>query len=358
MLALLLSAFAVGALLFLARPSPIDPAAFEAPPPLALEGVLTPNGMLASTELVGVGDFRGPEDVEFDPLGRMVTGVESGDLLRGSVSSAGGGLIPFADTGGRPLGLDFDSEGLLWIADSEKGLVSVDRAGLVSLHTQVRGELTINFANDVVAGTSDGRVYFSDSSTRWGPREIALEALEARGHGRLLEFDPTADRITVLLDGLYFANGVAVSSDERFVLVAESFRYRIRRYWLTGPRKGEDEIFVEHLPGYPDGISLTDRGTFWVAIYDLRSRMLDRQVHPRPWLKRLIARLPRTLLSERPSYGLLVELDQTGAILRSFHDVDGMTARGITAVVEHEGVLFFAMLRRNAIGRLPLSSSE
>lgn len=38
----------------------------------------------------------------------------------------------------------------------------------------------------------------------------------------------------MLLKDLYFANGVALSKDESFVLVAETFQYRISRYWLKG----------------------------------------------------------------------------------------------------------------------------
>ena len=92
------------------------------------------------------------------------------------------------------------------------------------------------------------------------PAELHLEPLEARPWGRLIEYDPATNRARVLLDDLYFANGVAVSEDGSFVLVAETFRYRIRRYWLTGPRAGEDEVFADNLPGFPDGVSGDGRG--------------------------------------------------------------------------------------------------
>lgn len=40
------------------------------------------------------------------------------------------------------------------------------------------------------------------------------------------------------------------------------------RYWLQGPKQGTSEIFIDNLPGPPDGISKAQDGqTFWVTIY-------------------------------------------------------------------------------------------
>lgn len=52
-----------------------------------------------------------------------------------------------------------------------------------------------------------------------------------------------------MLDGLWFANGVAVSPDQTFVVVAETARYRLQKYYLAGPKKGKSEVFVAGLPG-------------------------------------------------------------------------------------------------------------
>jgi Strictosidine synthase len=48
-------------------------------------------------------------------------------------------------------------------------------------------------------------------------RDVSSEPariLEQGGHGRLLVYDPAADKTTTLVDGLNFANGVAVAHDE------------------------------------------------------------------------------------------------------------------------------------------------
>ncbi len=73
---------------------------------------------------------------------------------------------------------------------------------------------------------------------------------------------------------MYFANGVALSENEDFVLVCESARYRITRFWLSGPNKGSSDVFVDNLPGFPDGVSSDNRGTFWVALFTVRNALV------------------------------------------------------------------------------------
>lgn len=67
----------------------------------------------------------------------------------------------------------------------------------------------------------DGRIYFSDSSSKYG--DVAHDFLEHKPHGRLLRYDPHTAATEVLLSGLYMANGVALSQREDFVLVCESW---------------------------------------------------------------------------------------------------------------------------------------
>ena len=83
---------------------------------------------------------------------------------------------------------------------------------------------TIRFA-DAVIEASDGTVYFSDGSARFGFGEWFLDYLEARPTGRLLKYDPGTGKASVALDNLAFANGVALSRDEAFLVVCESWGY-------------------------------------------------------------------------------------------------------------------------------------
>jgi len=333
--------------------SPIDPVAFHSATEPELSGPLAPNYRLRDAELLGKGRLQGGEDVDVDADGWIYCGVENGTVLRLRQVNGREEIEVFASSGGRPLGLDFDTAGMLWVADSKQGLLSIDPNGKVNVRSATAGGVPIYFADDVaVAG--NGMVYFSDASTRFGPDELQRDALEARPHGRLLEYDPASGVTRVLLDDLYFANGVAVSPDNRYVLVAETFRYRIRRYWLAGPDAGHDDIFSDNLPGFPDGVSSNGQDTFWIAFYGLRDERLDRYVHPRPWLKRLVAVLPRTWLGGAGPYGLVIAADHAGRLSLSLHDPGGTRLSNITSAEEHEGTLYLGTVVGDGIGRYTL----
>jgi sugar lactone lactonase YvrE len=331
--------------------SPVDPLAYSPPEPPELRGAFEPNVLLRDAELMG-GDLAGPEDVAVDDRGRVYCGLEDGTIRRFDPASGTGRFEIFATAdGGRPLGLDFGVDDLLWVADTKLGLLSVDSTGEVRIRSNEAAGVRVGFADDV-AVAADGNVYFSDATTRFGHREILFDVLEARPHGRLLVYDPATDRTRVALDGLYFANGVAVAPGDEYVLVVETFRYRIRRLWLRGPGAGDDEILVDNLPGFPDGVASDGHGTFWVALYGLRNPALDRFVHPRPWLKRLVARLPKSMQGGTKPYGLILAIDGDGKVLRSLHDPGGQTISHITSVEPVDGALYLGTVERTRIGRV------
>lgn len=83
--------------------------------------------------------------------------------------------------------------------------------------------------------------------------------------GRLMKYEPKTKKVTVLIRGLAFPNGLAISNDNTFLLIAETGTCRVLKYWLQGPRTGTLEVFSE-LPGYPDNVKRNPRGEFWVAL--------------------------------------------------------------------------------------------
>jgi sugar lactone lactonase YvrE len=81
---------------------------------------------------------------------------------------------------------------------------------------------------DGVTVARDGTVYFTDAS-------MVLETVLRGPSGRLLRYSPATGETTVLMKALWFANGVALSADESFVVVAASVSNRVHRFWLRGP---------------------------------------------------------------------------------------------------------------------------
>jgi sugar lactone lactonase YvrE len=208
---------------------------------------------------------RGPEDVVVLPDGDLVTGVEDGRVRR--IGPGGGRTI--ADTGGRPLGVEQLPDGGLVVCDAHRGLLRLE-PGTGQLSTLV--DATEIGLCDNAAVAADGTIYFTGSSRRHDLDHYSSDVIEYVGTGRVLRRSP-GGRVDVLHRGLRFANGVALSADGSFLVVAESGARSLTRIRLDEP--GRADVFAGDLPGYPDNVSNGPDGTFWVAFPRPRSRILD-----------------------------------------------------------------------------------
>jgi sugar lactone lactonase YvrE len=311
--------------------------------------VLEPNDTLMKAELLGRGQLHGPEDTAVDAQGRVYAGLHDGRIVR---LEADGSVATFADTQGRPLGMDFDAAGLLIVADAYRGLLSIDPQGQIQVLTSEAEGLPFKFTDDLDIA-SDGTIYFSDASSRFAQPDYLLDLLEARPHGRLLSYNPGSGETRVLLKDLYFANGVALSANEDFVLVNETYRYRISRYWLKGEQAGTHDVFIDNLPGLPDNLQGDRAGTFWVALPTPRKADAD-FLHRHPWLKAQLAKLPRALWPKAIPYGFAIALNEQGEIVRSLHDTSGTHLRMLTSVKPVGDYLYFGSLDNDRIGRLKI----
>ncbi|QSP95892.1 SMP-30/gluconolactonase/LRE family protein [Marinobacter salinisoli] len=334
---------------FLLAPSPIDSRAWSPPSPPPLTGPLAPNERLRLADLLARGKVYGPEDTAVSADGVLYSGTQDGRIVR---LFPDGRIETWLETEGRPLGMVFDRDGNLIVADAWRGLLSVAPDGETTLLTREAEGTPFRFTDDVDIAP-DGRIYFSDASSRFQQPDYRLDLLEMRPWGRLLRYTPRTGRTEVLLGNLHFANGVAVSPDGAFVLVNETWKYRILRYWITGPKAGQAEVFADNLPGFPDNLAVDSEGRYWVAFPTLRNAQVD-ALHRTPWLKDLVAKLPDSLKPKPQEYGLVVAFDRDGNVITSLHDTRGTHLQEITSVNPHNGYLYFGSLHNDRIGRLPL----
>ncbi|XP_057962174.1 protein STRICTOSIDINE SYNTHASE-LIKE 10-like [Malania oleifera] len=227
------------------------------------------------------GGAVGPESVAFDCAGEgPYTGVSDGRILKWEPSRAAWADFAFTSpnrkikecdpameqTCGRPLGLKFDSATCdLYIADAYWGLMVVGRGGGVARRLSGEAEgVPFRFTNALDVDEKTGEVYFTDTSTRFQRWEFQQAMISGDKTGRLMKYDRRTNKVTVLLRGLSFANGVALSKDSAFVLVAETSAMRVVRYWLRGPMSQTSELFLQ-LEGHPDNVKRNAEGEFWVA---------------------------------------------------------------------------------------------
>jgi len=340
----------VGLGYLLLAPVPITPSAWTPPAAPALTGEYAQNTRLSPVQKLSLGDGHKPEDVALDADGKIYGGFEDGRIV--VLQPDGTQPRVFAETHGRPLGLAFDRSGNLIVADAIKGLLAVSKAGEVKvLATEADGE-KFGCLNDLDVG-ADGTIYFTEASKKFPMSQFTNDLLEHQPNGRLLAFDPGSQKPRTVLRDIYFANGVAVSPDQSFVLVAETGRYRVRRLWLSGPKTGQNDIFIDNLPGFPDGISSNGRDRFWLALVSPRQALFDRML-PHPFLRKVVARLPKFLQPAPRRYSFVLGLDTQGRVIDNLQNGSPDCYSQIANVVERNGILYFGSIGEDSIGRFSL----
>ncbi|MGW0336759.1 SMP-30/gluconolactonase/LRE family protein [Streptomyces sp. NPDC003011] len=305
---------------------------------------------LVPRRYVAVGG-RGPEDVVADARGRVLTGLADGRILRldGLTDSAAPRVEVLARTGGRPLGLELHPDGTLLVCDAERGLLcaDLDDGTVRVLADSVAGE-RLRFCSNAVA-LSDGSVYVTVSSRRYPLDQWIGDLVEHTGTGRLLRLAPGSDTPEVLLEGLQFANGLAASGDESFLIVAETGAYRLTRYWLTGARAGHREPFVEDLPGMPDNIwRAGPGGPVWVSLAGPRVPPLDLLHRGSPSVRLAAARLAVSApFCPTGTIGVLAVDDDARVLHHLTRRRSGF--RMVTSVCETAGHLILGSLWENGV---------
>ncbi|MDU8928795.1 SMP-30/gluconolactonase/LRE family protein [Alisedimentitalea sp. MJ-SS2] len=352
-LKLLAVSVGVGLAYILIWPVPIDPVAWEAPENKGYSGDFSPNERLAGVRRIGLGAHVGPEDITFGPEGRLYIPTHDGAILR--YDAVSGAVEEFAHTGGRPLGVEFDRDGTLFVADAYRGLLKVELSGEVTVlaDTTVDGS-SIDYADDVDIG-ADGMVYFSDASVKFGAKANGgtlpaslLDLMEHGPNGRVLKYDPASGETSVLLDGLSFANGIALTADGAHLLVVETGTYSVLKLPVAG---GEPTRIVENLPGFPDNINRNPDGTFWVGLVSPRSEAAD-ALSGKPFLRKVVQRLPASIRPKPQRYGFVLRIDETGKVLETMQDPSGDYALTTGMIEAEDGRRYVSSLTEPDLGVL------
>jgi ribose transport system permease protein len=341
--------------------------ALPPPPPTEIGsgGPFEQNDRLRDVSLIGLGRIEAPEDVILDRNDVLYAGSRHGDIIR---------FFPpdyermevFAHIGGQPLGMAFDKQDNLYVCIGGMGLYRITPDGTVEKATDetnrslysVNDDSRLRLADDLDI-TDDGLIFFSEATVRYEMDEWPVDGLEARGNGRIICYDTKTGTTHTALRGLKFPNGVAVASDGQSILFAETFGCSIKRYWFAGPKKGDVEIVMDNLPGYPDNINLASDGNYWLALVGMRSPSLDLAWKMPGFRKRMAKRVPvDEWLFPNINTGCVVKFNEQGKILESFWDLKGLNHPMITSMREHRGYLYLGGIANNRIGRFKLENAD
>jgi ribose transport system permease protein len=347
----------------------VSPNLVEFTPPLSIERnsgtVFAENDRLKDAEAIALDCIEGPEDVILDRNDHLYTVNRNGSIIRF--------LAPnyeqrdeFARIGGRPLGMAIDRDENLIVCVAGMGVYGVKPDRTVFRVTDETNRTWYRFKDDSRLWLADdldiapdGKIYFSDATTRYDLSDWALDGFEGRGNGRLVCHDPATGKTHTVLANLAFPNGVCVSHDGRAVLWASTWLCRIYRYWIAGEKAGTVEMLADNLPGYPDNINRASDGRYWLALVGLRSPVYDLAMADPAFRLRMVKQIPPDeWLCPGINFGCIIKFDDSGTVHESLWDPGGISHPTITSMREHKGYLYIGGLENNRIGRLRLPEAD
>lgn len=335
-------------------PVPVEPVAWESTPSAGYIGPYEPNDRLAGLERHDIIGRRGPEDATIGADGALYVTTVEGDVLR---RDPGGEVSVYATTGGRPLGIETGPDGAIYVADAYRGLTRLDDGAATVLADRTDDGAPILYANSFDFAP-DGAIWLSDASTKFGAKRWGgtleasyLEILEHGATGRLIRYDPATGAATTELEGISFANGVAMGASGEWLLFVETGKAAVRRLWIAGPRKGLVEPMLANLPGFPDNIKRDADGGFLLGLVSKRAPLVD-MLAPYPFVREMVQRLPAFVRPKAVSYGFVIRLTPEGAVDEVWQDPSGDYPLTTGAVRDPDGSLWITSLEAASLGRL------
>ena len=131
--------------------------------------------------------------------------------------------------------------------------------------------------NDLDVG-ADGTIYFTEASSKFPMSQFTNDLLEHQPNGRLLALDPTVTPATDVVARHLLCEWRCGESGSDVCARGGDREYRVRRVWIKEPKMGQNDIFIDNLPGFPDGISSNGRDRFWLALVTPRQAIFDRML--------------------------------------------------------------------------------
>jgi sugar lactone lactonase YvrE len=244
-----------------------------------------------------------------------------------------------------------------------KGLLAVSpQKKITVLADNVNGD-PIRYADAVVVAAS-GKIYLSDASTRFAPKDWGgtfeasiLDILELSSTGRILEYDPAGKTTRIVAKGFCFANGVALSQDEQTLFVNETGKYRVWKISVhardldISTANDQAKVLLENLPGYPDNLMRGLDGKIWLGFAKPRNPALDNMAD-KPFLRKITLRLPRSMWPVPKAYGHVFAFTEDGKVVADLQDPSGKYPE-TTSVTETADRLYIHSLHAKGLGWLP-----
>eukprot|EP00004_Rigifila_ramosa_P000051 TRINITY_DN1006_c0_g1_i15.p1 TRINITY_DN1006_c0_g1~~TRINITY_DN1006_c0_g1_i15.p1 ORF type:complete len:188 (-),score=23.89 TRINITY_DN1006_c0_g1_i15:36-599(-) len=182
--------------------------------------------------------------------------------------------------------------------------------------------------------------------------------IEGQATGQVLAYHTANGQVELIADHLQYANGLALSTDGNWLLVAETGRYAVHRIDLRlkiGPVKYRRHTLVKNLPGYPDNIHSDGKGGVW-ASFPANRNPADVYLLSHEIGRAVLSTVPHNLLMAQNVQCVRFN-ETTGEILEYAEDPAGTVIAQSSGVRPHGGYLYIASVFQNRLARIPLKTA-
>jgi hypothetical protein len=330
-----------------------------------LDGAYLPNDRLDALPIFGP-DLERPDDVAVGTDGTLLVSTHNRLLRLSGLELRDQAVVAAVD---RPItALAQLADGRLAVGLNGGGLCLLRPDGTVEAALAQLGAAPLRCVTAIAEDPARGGVFFTVGTLRHDAEDWVWDLMERNGAGLLGYWPPDGGRAEVLLEGLPYPNGLEVEAGGESLLFTQSWTHSLMRHRIGARSSAAVETVIDNLPGYPARIAPAAGGGHWLAIFAMRTQLIElvlretrfrqemmRAVDPELWvrpslratgshleplqgggIKKLGIRKP---WAPPRSYGLVVRLDAEAEPVFSMHSrVDGH-CHGVTAAREAGGRL-------------------
>jgi len=349
-----------------------------------LDGAYVPNNRLEELQPIGP-DLARPDDIAAGTHGEIfVTSLNRLLRLSGPDLREQSAVATFE----APItALTRLNDGTLAVAINGAGLRCISADGSVIATLTEAGGTRLRCVTAIAEDPQHGGLYVAIGSTRHDAEDWVVDLMECNRAGMLVYWPRGAATAEILQSNLAYPNGLEITEGGRSILFTQSWSHTLMRYRRGDNGRGGAETVIDNMPGYPARIAPASDGGHWLAIFAMRTQLIElvlrepefrremiRSVDPELWIRPALRATGsyleplqgggiKKLGIRKPwapprAYGLVVRLNADCEQMFSLHSrVDGRN-HGVMAAREIGNRLVIAVKGNDRLLADTLASTE